>query len=251
MTYYIHIGLQKTGTTALQIYLDNYHKNINSPFKINQKEIDQSRYTSGHQFIFNLANSNKLSLSLFDKIQSNFISCENFTNPINNLKAIKNLTQFFCNHNINYEFMLTERSFEDYSESLYFEQVINSFACEVRDYDQFKHDLNSFLGKLNLFLADHPTKRFNFSEHICTDILKYVGIDVNHWDKTENLYNVSKTKHRLAVAKKISVLNRKYGYLKNYRRKLRMKYKTDAFSRSHYYCMITYLRAMLRYKRGN
>ena len=119
---YIHIGLQKTGTTSLQYILEKMNL-LKHPLDKLRYTISKEKefYSSGNQKIFILSTKNKLKKSYFeDKANKNvIISCENFTNPYNKLKGLKNLLSFLTSNNLNFILICTLRDFDNFSNSLY------------------------------------------------------------------------------------------------------------------------------------
>ena len=131
---FIHIGLQKTGTTSLQFLLEK--SNI-LKYPLDRVRFVNSRKgnfkSSGNQKFFKLCRKKELSKYYFENSnkEKKIITCENFSSPYDNLVSLKNLLDFLTIEKIDFKIVYTSRNFEDYSRSLYEEEVTNSLSCEM------------------------------------------------------------------------------------------------------------------------
>ena len=246
---YIHIGLQKTGTTSLQYILEKMN--------LLKHPLDKSRYTnskekefysSGNQKIFRLSKKNKLKKSYFeDKANKNvIISCENFTNPYNKLKGLKNLLSFLTSNNLNFILICTLRDFDNFSKSLYIEQVTNSIACEMRTFQSYKKSLKKHLNNLENILSLYPTKIFHYDKNINQNIINFI---LNKRTFNEILFHNYKNK-KISVdfdsVERLAIKNRYLGWLPKYRKDLRMKYKNNNVNPKLHYTFLSFLRSYKR-----
>ena len=246
---YIHIGLQKTGTTSLQYILKKMNL-LKHPLDnlrlINSNE--KESYSSGNQKIFRFSRKNKLKKSYFeDKENKNIIiSCENFTNPYDKLRGLKNLLSFLNSNNLNFILICTLRDFDDFSRSLYIEEITNSISCEMRTFQSYKKYLKKHLNNLQNILSLYPTKIFHYDKNINQNIIKFI---VNKETIDESLFYNYKNK-KISVdfkeIEKLAIKNRYLGWLPKYRKDLRMKYKKNNINPKFYYTFLSFLRSYKR-----
>ena len=246
---YIHIGLQKTGTTSLQYILEKMNL-LKHPLDklrfINIKE--KEFYSSGNQKIFRYSKQNKLKKSHFiDKANKNvIISCENFTNPYDKLRGLKNLLSFLTSNNLKFILICTLRDFDDYSKSLYIEQITNSIACEMRTFQSYKKSLKKHLNNLNDILSLYPTKIFHYDKNINQNIINFI---LDKKSINENLFNNFKNNKSLVDFNEIenlAIKNRYLGWLPKYRKELRLKYKKNDINPKFHYTFLSFLRSFKR-----
>ena len=94
---FLHIGLQKTGTTSLQFILDKENL-LRFPIDPVQKSKEKTNlfYSSGNQQFFYRCRRNDLRETDFQSSSKKniIITCENFSNPDDNLKSLNNLLDY-------------------------------------------------------------------------------------------------------------------------------------------------------------
>ena len=105
------------------------------------------------------------------------ITCENFSDPYSKFKGLKNLVRFFELYNIEYKIIYTKRLFDEYAESLYAEFVTNSYTCEMKEFCDFKVNLEKFINKLETFIFKLKTKTFIYSQTVNNEIINYLTSD--------------------------------------------------------------------------
>ena len=245
---YIHIGLQKTGTTALQLALARSCQLVyefDKPKRV-FNELGATLYSSGNQNFFVKCKQNKFSEKDIKLLHSGgFISSENFTNLVSGTTALKNLLTALKNDDVPYEILITIRNVDEYIESLYAELTTNSLMCEMRSFQHFYEKIKSEFNKLLVILESEPKKIFHYSPRINEEILIYIGArNYNNLVQQKN----SKLNNKLSIGEYevIAKRNRYLGFSKIYRYKLRNKFKGDNLKASHFYIVFTYLRALLR-----
>ena len=100
---FLHIGLQKTGTTSLQFLLQELQL---LKFPLNKVRYiscnNKNFYTSGNQSFYKDCVRNKFNLKDFKEmgIKNNIITCENFTDLYGGLIGLRNLITFLEIKNI-------------------------------------------------------------------------------------------------------------------------------------------------------
>ena len=244
---YIHIGLQKTGTTSLQYYLD---KNNLLKFPIDALKHTKSNsdlfYSSGNQEFFYKCRRNNLKEIDFKNflMKDTIITCENFSNPSDNLKSLKNLLSYLSKTKNKFTIILTLRDFEDYCKSMYAEAVTNSFVCEMRSFKNYRNYLERYLNNLNQLLMDYPLKKFNYSKEINSEIIQFM---TNKKFMYKNLFMNKKNKnykYNIRDLEKLAYENRLKGWIPNYRIKLRRNFKNESLQAPIYYIFLTYLRSL-------
>ena len=246
---FLHIGLQKTGTTSLQ-YILNKKNLLRFPIDPIMKIKEKSNffYTSGNQKFFYRCRRNSFKETDF-KSSSNknvIITCENFSNPDDNLKSLNNLLNYLTNKKKKFIIVLTYRNFEDYCKSMYAEAITNSFVCEMRLYENYKKSLDIHINKLNKLIMDYPVKRFKYDNQINSKIFKF--ITGNELIDSKIFINNKRQNCNFEIKEleKIAVRNRLNGWIPKYRFALRRKYKNVDFDSSFIYIILTYLRSLLR-----
>ena len=244
---YIHIGLQKTGTTSLQYYLDknNLLKFPLDPIKRSKINNDLF-YSSGNQEFFCRCRKNNLKETDFQNLlmKDTIITCENFSNPGDNLKSLKNLLSYLSKTKNKFIIILTLRDFEDYCKSMYAEAVTNSFVCEMRSFNIYRNYLERHFNKLNKLLIDYPVKKFNYSKEINFQIIQFLTSNKFIY---ENLLMNKKNKHfkyNIKDLEKLAFGNRLKGWIPNYRIKLRKNFKNESLDAPLIYIVLTYLRSL-------
>ena len=246
---YIHIGLQKTGTTSLQYILEKMNLLTHPLDKlryINSK--DKEFYSSGNQKIFRYSKKNKLKKSYFeDKSNKNvIISCENFTNPYDKLRGLKNLLSFLTSNKLNFILICTLRDFDDFSKSLYIEQVTNSIACEMRTFQSYKKSLKKHLNNLQHILSLYPTKIFQYDKNINQNIINFF-LDKKTFDESLfNYYKNNKISEDFDTIERLAIKNRYLGWFPKYRKDLRLKYKNNNIDPKFQYTFLSFLRGYKR-----
>ena len=247
---YIHIGLQKTGTTSLQFIL-NKEKLLTFPIDPvkNIKTKNHLFYSSGNQEFFYLCKRNNLKEIYFKNSSKKdiIISCENFTNPEDNLNSLRNLLNYLTKK-VKKKFVIicTYREHKDYYKSMYAEAVTNSFACEMRLFNEYKSYIDKHIKSLNMLLANYPVKKFFYGKDINNKIFKYIS----GYDLVEKklLNNKKNTKYNFEIKnlEEIAKRNRIKGWMPKYRFRLRSKHKKDEFQASFLYILLTYIRSFFR-----
>lgn len=246
---FLHIGLQKTGTTSLQFILDkkNLLRFSIDPIKKNKVKSNLF-YSSGNQNFFYRCRRNNLKESDFQSSSEKniIITCENFSNPDDNLKSLRNLLNYLTRKKKIFIIVLTYRNFEDYCKSMYAEAITNSFVCEMRLFKNYKKSLNLYINKLNKLLFKYPVKRFKYDDKVNFRIFKFItGNDL----KGLNIYINTKRQNcnfEIKELEKIAIRNRLRGWIPKYRCHLRRKYKNDDLNANFIYVLLTYLRSLLR-----
>ena len=247
---FLHIGLQKTGTTSLQFSLQElqllkFPLNKVRYINCNNKNI----YTSGNQSFYQDCVRNKFNLKDLKEIgiKNSIITCENFTDPYGSLIGLKNLIKFLESKNLDYEIIYTKRDFDEYAESLYAEFVINSFACEMRSFKIFKKYLKKNINNLETLISSLKIKRFFYSKNINNEIIDYIcGKNIN----TNKIYNnkrKSSIKYDITYLQSVAKKNRIFGWIPTYRKNLRKKHKEDILNAPLIYVFLTYLRSLIRF----
>ena len=248
---YIHIGLQKTGTTSLQYFLREMDL-LRFPLDPvrNIKNSDQIFYSSGNQEFFLKCRKNNLEESYFQNLSRKdiVISCENFSNPDDNLVSLNNLLKYL-KRNFPKQFILicTFRDINQYCKSMYVEAVTNSFVCEMRSFEKYKRSLELYLDQLNKLLLEYPSKKFKYDINVNFRIFKYITGDNL---VCENVFtNVKDKKICLGIKdlEKLAMRNMLNGWNIKYRSQLRRKYKNDILEASFIYILLTYLRSLCRF----
>tara|TARA_B100001093_G_scaffold2596_1_gene2617 strand:+ start:1452 stop:2225 length:774 start_codon:yes stop_codon:yes gene_type:complete len=247
---FIHIGLQKTGTTSLQYYLKGS--------KILKNPLDKARFvktreghfkTSGNQTFFKKCRNNKLIKSSFanSNREIKIITCENFSSPYDKLISLKNLLNFLTREKINFKILYTSRNFEDFCKSLYVEEVTNSFSCEMRSYKKFRKYTKLHILNLEKIIDKYPLIQFKYSKNVNAEILK----TLLKYKKNDVIAigNIKENKKNFKVdikkIEKIAFSNRFFGWLSIYRYKLRYRFKNDYLKAPPIYIFGTYLRSLL------
>ena len=242
---YIHIGLQKTGTTSLQYFLDrnNLLKFPIDPLK-NTKTNSDLFHSSGNQEFFYRCRRNNLKETDFHNLfmKDTIITCENFSNPGDNLKSLKNLLSYLSKTKNKFTIILSLRDFEDYCKSMYAEAVTNSFVCEMRSFKNYRNYLERYINKLNKLLIDYPVKKFNYSKEINFQIIQF--ITSNKFIYKNLLMNKKNYKYNTKDLEKLAYGNRLKGWIPNYRIKLRKNFKNESLEAPLYYIVLTYLRSL-------
>ena len=247
---FLHIGLQKTGTTSLQFLLQELEL---LKFPLNKVRYiscnNKNFYTSGNQSFYQDCVRNKFNLKDFKEmgIKNNIITCENFTDLYGGLIGLRNLITFLEIKNIEYEIIYTKRDFDEYAESLYAEFVINSFACEMRSFKIFKKYLKKNINNLETLISSLKIKRFFYSKNINNEIINYIcGENIN----TNKIYNNkrnSSIKYEINYLQSIAKKNRIFGWIPTYRKNLRKKHKEDILNAPLIYVFLTYIRSLIRF----
>ena len=247
---FLHIGLQKTGTTSLQFSLQElqllkFPLNKVRYINCNNKKI----YTSGNQSFYQDCVRNKFNLKDLEEngIKNSIITCENFTDPYASLIGLKNLIKFLESKNIDYEIIYTNRDFDEYAESLYSEFVINSFACEMRSFKIFKKYLKKHIHNLENLISSLKVKRFTYSENINNEIIDYICGENIYTNKIYNNKRKSSIKYDINYLQSIANKNRIYGWIPTYRKNLRKKHKEDILNAPLIYLFLTYIRSLIRF----
>jgi len=244
---YIHIGLQKTGTTSLQYYLD---KNNLLKFPLNPLKHTKSNsdlfYSSGNQEFFYRCRRNNLKETDFhnSSMKDIIITCENFSNPGDNLKSLKNLLSYLSKTKNKFTIILTLRDFEDYSKSMYAEAVTNSFVCEMRSFKNYRNYLERYLNNLNQLLMDYPLKKFNYSKEINFQIIQFMTSNKFFYKNFFMNKKNANYKYNIRDLEKLAYGNRFKGWIPNYRIKLRRNFKNEPLRAPLYYIFLTYLRSL-------
>ena len=246
---FIHIGLQKTGTTSLQFLLQKSNILKYPLDKVRFVDsVEESFKSSGNQKFFKKCRKNELSKSYF--INSNeekkIITCENFSSPYDKLISLKNLLNFLSKEAIDFKIVYTSRNFEDYSKSLYVEEVTNSISCEMRSYSCFKKYTKLHIINLEKFINLYPLIKFEYSKNVNSKILKYVFPEkYNEIDLENTINNKKNFRVEINEIEKIAFKNRFLGWFGNYRHELRKKFKNDVYKASLLYILGTYFRSLL------
>ncbi len=247
---YIHIGLQKTGTTSLQFILNN-EKLLTFPIDPvkNIKTKNNLFYSSGNQEFFYICKRNNLKEIYFKNSSKKdiIITCENFSNPDDNLKSLKNLLNYLTKK-VKKKFIIicTYRNEKDYCKSMYTEAVTNSFVCEMRLFNEYKIYIENHIKSLNKLLDNYPVKKFFYGKDINNKIFKYIsGYELIDKEISNNKKN-SKFSFKIKDIEKIAKINRIKGWLPKYRSQLRSNYKNDQFQASFFYVLFTYIRSFSR-----
>ncbi len=247
---YIHIGLQKTGTTSLQFIL-NAEKLLTFPLDPvkNIKTKKNIFYSSGNQEFFYQCKRNNLKEIYFKDPSKKdiIISCENFSNPEDNLKSLRNLLNYLTKK-VKKKFIIicTYRADKDYFKSMYAEAITNSFVCEMRLFSEYKKYLMDHIKKLNNLLEYYPVEKFFYDKDINSKIFKYLsGYDLVDKKLLTNKKN-SNYSFEIKDLEKIAKINRIKGWLPQYRFELRSNYKNDQLKASFLYILLTYLRSVFR-----
>ena len=246
---YIHIGLQKTGTTSLQYILQEMNLLKHPLDKIRFKNSKEKEfYSSGNQKIFRYSKQRKLKKSYFeDKAHKNvIISCENFTNPYDKLKGLKNLLNFLASNNLKFILICTLRDFDDFSKSLYIEQVTNSIACEMRTFQSYKKSLKKHLNNLENILSLYPTKIFQYDKNINQNIINFILDKKNFNESLFYNYKNNKISVDFDEIEKLAIKNRYLGWLPKYRKDLRWKYKKNDINPKLNHTILSFLRSYKR-----
>jgi len=246
---YIHIGLQKTGTTSLQYILEKINLLTHPLNKLRFTDGKEKEfYSAGNNKIFKYSKQKKLKKSYFeDKTNKNvIISCENFTNPYDKLRGLKNLLSFLTSNNLKFILICTLRDFDDFSKSLYIEQITNSKACEMRTFQSYKKSLKNHLNNLHNILSLYPTKIFHYDKNINQNIINF--IDKEKTIDESLFYNFKNNTKSVAFdeIEKIAIKNRYLGWWPKYRKELRMNYKKNNINIPFSYSFITFLKSYKR-----
>jgi len=246
---FIHIGLQKTGTTSLQFLLEK--SNI-LKFSLDKVRYANSRKGSskiaGNQAFFKKCRKKELFKSYFENSnkEKKFITCENFSSPYDKLVSLKNLLNFLTREKIDFKIIYTSRNFEDYARSLYVEEVTNSLSCEMRSYIRFKKYTKLHILNLEKLINLYPLIKFDYSTNVNSKILKYLFPEVFNEIDLKNTYKNNKNFNvDINEIEKIAFNNRIFGWLKNYRYKLRKNFKNDNYKAPLIYIIGTYFRSLL------
>ena len=246
---FIHIGLQKTGTTSLQFLLEK--SNI-LKFPLDNvrfvNSIQGSFKSSGNQKFFKKCRKKELSKSFFENSnkEKKIITCENFSSPYDKLISLKNLLNFLTREKIDFRIIYTARNFEDYSRSLYVEEVTNSLSCEMRSFIKFKKYTKLHILNLEKLINSYPLIKFEYSRNVNSKILKYLLSEKFHELEFDNILNNKKQfEVNINEIEKIAFKNRFLGWFRNYRYKVRNKFKNDYFEPPLLYILGTYFRSLL------
>ena len=246
---FIHIGLQKTGTTSLQFLLEK--KNLlRFPIDHIKKNNQKSNflYSSGNQEFFYRCRRNNFKVNDFENLSRKniIITCENFSNPDDNLKSLKNLLNHLIKIKEKFVIVITHRDFDDYCKSMYAESITNSFVCEMRPFKKYKKSLRIHINKLNKLLSDYPVKIFKYDEKVNLRIFEFItGNDLKSFPFYYNK-KIKNVNFEIKELEKIALLNRLKGWIPKYRSELRFKYKNDFLNANYIYILLTYLRSILR-----
>lgn len=246
---YLHIGLQKTGTTALQLALSQSEMLIyafDRPRKIvHKREVDL--YSSGNQKFYLKCKKNIITANDIELLRTGgFISCENFTNLVSGISALKNIINILKKNKIDYEILITYRVLDEYIPSLYAELTTNSLMCEMRSYSDFCKKIKKEFTKLQALLEQEPKIEFQYSPEVNDKILEHIGAGQYRLFNSRKNSKTNQSQN-IKYYEAIAVKNRTNGCWKHYRKKLRNKHKGDEFNASHFYVFMTYFRSLMRF----